>query len=333
MSNGGKKYKAISKHSVTRGKQRLGNTKNGISLAAKRARKDGLEAHLVKGALHDEMVKHAGNLIIYYANAIYIFGKTDALITVLNKGTLFDKELYKYTSYGTFVSYTYARYKYTENKEKMYEILNEGYNYIVAQINEYIAPYLAKCDHIYADPYTKNKYGQANISCDGTLPTEIVEKIKNDFGLVVMYLNAPKEVNPNETMDHARIIKDWFSNNYNINVKVSFADGKYTILRTATSSPVKVISEKVQKSYEKAFKSKLYIRYKGDRLSNNVLVPEKIAFALKITNWLQNYTSNYIIFDIDKTNVEIQSNENISEDLKDNFYKEFNKVLLVSKRG
>ena len=36
MSNGEKKYKAISKHSVTRGKQRLGNTKNGISLAAKR---------------------------------------------------------------------------------------------------------------------------------------------------------------------------------------------------------------------------------------------------------------------------------------------------------
>ena len=130
-----KHRKQMSKHSVTRAKQRLGHTKHGISESANRAFATGLRAKQTKGALHDMLTSYVGKTVVYYANAIYIFGNWDVLITVLDKDTNFDKELYKYVDYPTYMFYKQNRYKYQKDRTKLKQDLAVGNSYYINQIN------------------------------------------------------------------------------------------------------------------------------------------------------------------------------------------------------
>ena len=110
MTQQRKHHSTVSKHSVTRSKQRLGTTKNGINKTARRALQDGLKANQTKGILYSMLTSYVGKTVLYYANAIYIFGNKDILITVLNVETQFDKDLYRYVNCPEFITYKQNRY-------------------------------------------------------------------------------------------------------------------------------------------------------------------------------------------------------------------------------
>ena len=86
-------YRTVTKHAVTRGNQRLGSTKNGIDALTKRAKQDGLGWYDTTGELRRMLSSRSvhGCTPKYYANAIYVFGKGNILVTVLNIDTSFDK--------------------------------------------------------------------------------------------------------------------------------------------------------------------------------------------------------------------------------------------------
>ena len=323
MSNGNKrKYKAITKHSTSRAKQRLGGSKNSIGILAKRAREDGLTEKDVYGDLLHELLSHARPIrkIYYYANAFYIFSTDGALITVMNKNSLFDKELYKYTTYPIFIKYTQNRYKHTKNKEKMNEILDAGHKYLIEQINNLLKPFGGKCKSLHEETCT------AYLVYDMDIPFNTIQLIYKRYGISFKNHNdQPNIVTPSK-FDKIALIKDWFLSTYDMSVKVNYVDNKFAIFRVAETSNVQKITPAMKDYFKTVYNLIPLIWNKGEGFTVNTLVPEKFEDTKQIIRWFkQNTELNPKILDITDENVIIDLK--VSEEIKSNFYNEFKKTL------
>ena len=202
-----KHRKQMSKHSVTRAKQRLGHTKHGISESANRAFATGLRAKQTKGALHDMLTSYVGKTVVYYANAIYIFGHGDVLITVLDKDTNFDRDLYKYVDYPTYMFYKQNRYKYQKDRTKLRQDLAIGNSYYISQINEILLPCSTSINSIYSmiGGGYEIKVNPENLS------GEIVNQIISEFGVAVTFCTETESVTAKEIKELKRQMVSWFT--------------------------------------------------------------------------------------------------------------------------
>ena len=323
-----KYYKPISNHSKARSKQRLGHSEKELSKIAKRVRQDGLQAVQVKGELYDALTKQVGSSIVYYANAIYIFGYAGVLVTVLNKNLQFDKELYKYTSYPVFYTYKTNRYKYANDKSRMKEELAAGYAYYKNKILELLAS--SGADFIRFS-HIEGKTGNVEI-CAERLPADAILNIYKETGLKVIFVSK-QDVKQLEKDKVKNSICAWLRARF-IYAKVNYlSDTEVVVKRAAMSADV---TNKIKHDFETEFKRKLYLRESGDGLTQKTFVPEKIVEAQRMLAWikqrikapmsLMDYTDTIAYLEIDAPV------DTISGKVRTKFMEEFGKALDVKQK-
>lgn len=235
---------AVTKHAVMRGNQRLGVNRTGLDLLARRARQDGLGWADTTGELRNMLSSRSahGCSTKYYANAIYIFGKGDVLVTVLNIDTSFDKDLYKYTTYPVFVTYKQNRYKFAKDKTKMNKEIAVGTEYYKNKIFEIAAPNEVKIKCIKSLPH--KQYSLCVTSA--VLHYEITDRIKAETGLEVEYVDE-YYCKDEETKALKADIRKWI------------------FIKTATSPKIKSIDDQTVRVQVKTMGDKI-------RLKDNVAV-------------------------------------------------------------
>ena len=254
-----KKYRTVTKHAVTRGNQRLGSTKNGIDALTKRAKQDGLGWHDTTGELRRMLSSRSvhGCTPKYYANAIYIFGKGDVLVTVLNIDTSFDKDLYKYTTYPVFVIYKQNRYKFAKDKTKMNQEIAAGTEYYKNKIFEIAAPNEVKIKCIKALPH---KQYSICVTSD-VLHYEITDRIKAETGLEVEYVNE-YYCEDEETKALKADIRKWIFMKTASSPKIKSIDDQTVRVQVKTMGDKIRLKDNVAVLFEKEFNRTLCVEVK-----------------------------------------------------------------------
>ncbi len=137
-----KKYKNLNNttnHSMRRGNQRLGLTKNETKKMADRALTDGISSELIFGKLKEEVMDTCKGNVRYYANAVYIFNRNNHLITVIKVDPIYEKHLLDYVSLPVFAWYKMNRIKYKSNQaacqKSVQRLINESKQKIILKIN------------------------------------------------------------------------------------------------------------------------------------------------------------------------------------------------------
>ena len=245
----------ITKHSATRAKQRLGHTKNGVAEMSKRAFATGLRASQTHGALHAMLSSYSGRTIVYYANAIYIFGYGDVLVTVLDKGTSFDKELYLYVDYPTYMFYKQNRYKYQTDRSKLKADLETGAKYYTGLMNDILAPYNVSVRNIHTV-----KGGGYEVSIDiDFLPDEVMDQILAETGVPVT-LSITKDMSP-DVKKLAHDMRTWFAYKGILGQICKVTDTSARLIVHSFEDKIKV-KEQLEPAFEETFKRDLEVELK-----------------------------------------------------------------------
>ena len=171
------KHAGVTNHSIRRSKGRVGDSKADTLKKSRRAWVDGIDKQQTKGSLRKEMDKHYGTLR-YYANAIYVFSRSQALVTVLDIDLKYDENLIKYVTWPIFFKYKTKRYAHKKDKTKMNEDIKIANEYIMHHINSK----LEKGECLQINHLGKYK-GEVVIS--EPIEDKLRNKIKEKYGLIV----------------------------------------------------------------------------------------------------------------------------------------------------
>ena len=171
------KHAGVTNHSIRRSKGRVGDSKADTLKKSKRAWVNGIDTQQTKGSLRREMNKHHGTLR-YYANAIYVFSRSQALVTVLDIDPKYDENLIKYVTWPIFFKYKTKRYAHKKDKTKMNEDIKIANEYIMHHINSK----LEKGECLQINHLGKYK-GEVVIS--EPIDDKLRNKIKEKYGLIV----------------------------------------------------------------------------------------------------------------------------------------------------
>ena len=257
-----KRKRTVTKHAIMRGNQRLGVNKTGLDLLARRARQDGLGWADTTGELRTMLSSRSahGCLTKYYANAIYIFGKGDILVTVLDIDTSFDKELYKYTTYPVFVIYKQNRYKFARDKTKMNQEIAAGTEYYKNKIFKIVTPNEVKIKCIKSLPH---KQFSLRIQSD-VLPEEIITQIKTETGLDVEYID--EVAYGDEVLKQLKAdIRKWFFCKVALSPKIRYINEQTVRVQVKTMSDKIQIKDRCSAEFEKEFHRRLDVEIKESK--------------------------------------------------------------------
>ncbi len=255
-------YRTVTKHAVTRGNQRLGSTKNGIDALTKRAKQDGLGWNDTTAELPRTLSSRSvhGCTNKYYVNAIYVFGKGNILVTVLNIDTSFDKELYKYTTYPVFVIYKQNRYKFAKDKTKMNQEIAAGTDFYKNRVLEITAPNRVGIKCIKTLP---NKQFSLRIQSD-VLPEEIVAQIKAETGLDVEYID--EVAYGDEVLKQLKAdIRKWFFCKVALSPKIRYINEQTVRVQVKTMSDKIKLKDRCSAEFEKEFHRRLDVKIKESK--------------------------------------------------------------------
>lgn len=255
-------YRTVTKHAVTRGNQRLGSTKNGIDALTKRAKQDGLGWYDTTGELRRMLSSRSvhGCTPKYYANAIYVFGKGNILVTVLNIDTSFDKELYKYTTYPVFVIYKQNRYKFAKDKTKMNQEIAAGTDFYKNRVLEITAPNRVGIKCIKTLP---NKQFSLRIQSD-VLSEEIVAQIKAETGLDIEYID--EVAYGDEVLKQLKAdIRKWFFCKVALSPKIRYINEQTVRVQVKTMSDKIKLKDRCSAEFEKEFHRRLDVEIKESK--------------------------------------------------------------------
>jgi len=254
--------KSLTKHAVMRGNQRLGVNANGLSAMAERARRDGLGWQDTAGELRTMLSSRSihGCTAKYYANAVYVFGKGYVLVTVLNIGTSFDKDLYKYTTYPVFVTYKQNRYKFAKDKTKMNQEIAVGTEFYKNKIIELAAPNEVKIKCIKALPH--KQYNLCVTSA--VLHYEITDRIKAETGLDVEYINE-YYCRDEEMQSLKADIRKWIFIKVAMSPKIKYIDDQTVRIQVKTMHEKIRIKDTLPVLFEKEFHRQLCVEVKGSK--------------------------------------------------------------------
>jgi len=238
----------------------LGATKNGVHKHATRAKQDGLRPNQTKGILHSLLTSYVGTPVVYYANAIYIYGNGGVLITVLNVETQFDKDLYQYTDYPTFLIYKQNRYKYAKDRTKMNQEIAEGTEYYLNRIRELVAPCEISIRNIQGLPHKRYriwiKYP--------ILSDEIADKITEETGLEVAFVGETIS-DDEEVKALKQTMRRWITIKSAIFPKVKHIDNDKVIIWVDTMSDKIKIKDSLPPLFEKEFGRELWVEVKPEK--------------------------------------------------------------------
>ena len=123
--------------------------------------------------------------VVYYANAIYVFGARNVLITVLDKNLNYDKELYKYVKYPVFIQYKQDRYRYVKDKTKMKAEIAAGTSYYIERVKEILSGTGAE---VVSLKVHSNINGYLVHIKSDPIPYDLIQKIQQEIGVNVHYV-------------------------------------------------------------------------------------------------------------------------------------------------
>ena len=251
-----KKHAIVSKHSVQRGKQRRGLNPGGFNTNVQRALNFGLQYNKTSGELYHALRSRLGRgacAVVYYANAIYVFGARNVLITVLDKNLNYDKELYKYVKYPVFIQYKQDRYRYVKDKTKMKAEIAAGTSYYIDRVKEILSGTGAEVVSLKVHSDI-NGY-LVHIKSD-PIPYDLIQKIQQEIGVNVHYVGDEIVETNKQTKLHELKYKVWSWFGYRgISVKIPNSG----ISDTAIAVKVKKFEDKIQivdkykQEFEKTF--------------------------------------------------------------------------------
>lgn len=336
MKNNNKSYKKsknVSHHSMRRGKQRAGLSKTETKKMASRAFADGIDFNWTTGKLYEELSGHYGN-IRYYANQIYIFGKRGILVTVLNIDPQYERDLIDYVTYPVFVWYKNNRYKYKNNGKEVAKEINDAKTKVLNDINTNFFNSTIRAVDISAQHRT------GTVTVTTCTPDAITDELKAEFkakygmsiaiqeNKVAAFNNKASSFSVSEANKQI-LIKTWFNENTPVRVKVNYFDSKNVILRVTSMYTKDQITPAMKEEFERLFKLKAFIREKNDGLTQNVFTPEKIELASSVLDWFVKKELSVYIYDVyDEAVVVYPHDTEIPNDINEEFYKTFNRILV-----
>ena len=299
-------------HSIRRGNQRLGLSKNETYTQGDRARQFGLTEKQVKGKLLDAMRTTHGNTR-YYNNAIYIFdSSSNRLITVIRVDPSFETNLVYYVDFPTLVNYKKHKYQYMSNR---------------AELNRDLFDARKKMVRILNNTYFKNTTVKAEyieITNDDIIihvDTRDIEKIKYwQDGFRRLYNMSLDIRQPIEKM-----VKNWFYYYQGLNVNVTYEDTLTVVIESN-----KDIYSGVKHFFKEEFNRELLVEKKEKTFETKLTedMTESIDdFSAKVIDWFNNYGIKVIILDIDSFMVSVMPSKDIPNKLVTAFNEEFGKML------
>lgn len=283
-----KKYKnnkQTTKHSATRGKERLGLSKTETKKMANRAFTDGIDFNWTHGELYDMLSSHVG-VIRYYANGIYIFRANGRLITVLNIDPKYEKNLLDYVSYPVFVWYKHNRYKYKSNPEAIIgKEINQAKETTINKIQDYFKEINVESDvtNITLD----KRDGHVAVYVDSL--DKITDEVKKDFkSRFFMSLDVYEKCNEEFENDIAykERICNWFLK-YNLIVRILYLNKPNIIIRVSNSSPNRNLNSGILNEFKAMFDLIPLVRDRKDEIVYNPeLSFEEAKKLIGMSNWL-----------------------------------------------
>lgn len=345
-----KKQKNTSNHSMRRGKQRAGLSRNETKKMAIRAMNDGIDPAWTHGALYDELSTHYGT-IRYYANNVYVFGGNGKLVTIMNIDPQYEKDLIQYVSYPVYVWYKNNRYKFKSDYQGLGNQVADAREYIKKEINEYL-----KCiSRKVIDIYTKNRVGIVYI--DPFKFEEISKDFKKDFkekfGMSLDKFTSPQtkdikdireekynEKNAqkylNDPIRKWEFVRYWFKLRLGLTIKYDYFANNCLIIRPTTAHDKSEITKDVINIFEKKFKYKIFVRNKPELYGEQVLVPSKFEVATNTLEWFKNQNIDVMVDDVFDEGVIISAITamDIAKQtiIKEAFYEAFNRILVINNR-
>ena len=263
-----RRYATVTRHSISRGKQRLGSTDYQLRKNTQRAKALGLRYDQTFGklrtALQSRMTPRTTE-VVYYANAVYVFGRGDVLLTVLDKDFQYDKELYKYVNYPTYIKYKNDRYRYKQDRSSLKDEIAVGTEYYKSKIAEILKDTGAVVKTIKAHP---NNLNIAYIDSD-PVPYELIQEIRNRIGVEVAYGNEPVDLKVKQS-DIIHELKyqvwSWFGGK-GVLVKIPTSGITNNSLTIRVKRDALEEAEKLKPEFEKVFDRELHITLKASEIS------------------------------------------------------------------
>ena len=342
-----KKSKNVSNHSARRGKQRAGLSKTETKMMAARAFANGIDSNWTHGELYNQLSCHYGNIKLY-ANHIYVFGAGGTLITVMNIDPIYEKELYKYVNYPTFVWYKTNRWKHKQNNRDVSDEINVAKQLITAEMNEFLRP----AGYKVIDIATKQRSGSVYIDSFkfNELDPEFKKAFKEKFNMSLdKYIEPPKPKNAKDGINFSiihredddrkwELVRKWFKDRIDLTIKFDYFDRNYMIIRPTTQHTKEEIDPEVVHLFEKNFKFKIFVREKNDGCGDNVLFPNKVEIATSVLQWFSTMSNVHITVDevFDEAIVITTDSPypsikiDIAKEIKDAFFETFNRILIVN---
>jgi len=284
-----KKYKnnkQTTKHSATRGKERLGLSKTETKKMANRAFTDGIDFNWTHGELYDMLSSHVG-VIRYYANGIYIFRANGRLITVLNIDPKYEKNLLDYVSYPVFVWYKYNRYKYKSNFEtKIKEEVDQAKEATINKIQDYFKG--IGVEAVVTNITLNKREGHVVIYVDQL--DKITDEVKKDFkSQFSMNLNVYEKCNEefDNNAAYRERISNWFLARYSLIVRVLYLNEPNVIIRLSNSSPNRNLDKYILDEFKAMFDLNPIVRERKNEIVFDPELPfEETMKLLDMSKWL-----------------------------------------------
>ena len=301
-------------HSMRRGNQRLGLSKNETKKMASRALQYGLDKKDTKGKLLDEMNTCSGH-IKYYAGGIYIFNDRNVLITVVKVDPSIEPNLIDYVSYPTFVRYKKNKHQFMSTREEINDILMESRQRLIQKLN---------------NTYFKNttvKAQYVEITSNGItirVNTRDIEKIKYwQDGFKKLY-----GMNLDTEGDLKKIVTNWFGYYQGLRVRTIYEDTCSVVIQVPNT---KGIFPGVKKRFENEFKRELIVEKVAPESFDPVPRKDNIIqnqHSAELINWFKTQCGiDIVVYSIDPFMVSIKAEQPITEEMINKFNKKFGKML------
>ena len=313
MSKSYKKSKNVSKHSMRRGKQRLGASKTTTKKLAARAFGDGISLSWVHGDLLEVMKRFHGCNIRYYANAIYLFGSNGKLITVMNIDPEYEKNLLDYVDYPTFVWYKTNRFKFKSDQSSLAIQIKEAHDKLLEDINTTV---LEDTDIEAKSIKVSNREGTVYVS--GTFVEEIAKELDDlVFEKYNMHLCIIPKIEVHNKPTNPRTIVKWFNRKSGVLVKALYISKKNIIITIREDSKNKYIPEEIIEEFSKFYDLNVTIVKRAESIyyldKRNDIEYDKYIRCYHVKEWFLIHGFDIEVVNLTKENVVIthKINDNV----------------------
>lgn len=331
-----KNNRQTTKHSATRGKERLGLSKTETKKMANRAFTDGIDFNWTRGELYDLLSSHVG-VIRFYANGVYIFRANGRLITVLNIDPKYEQNLLDYVSYPVYVWYKQNRYKYKSNcNDKVTKDVEKAKAIITERILKFFEEKDIKVN--VAGISTVKRDGLVNVYVDDLdkITPELKKAFKEQFSMTLTFFEKSTDIENIELFKQE--ITKWFTSKFAMTIRILYLDPPNFIFRVSGSSYNKNVTKDIISECAVKFGVIPVFRER----KNEIIIKSSYSFQdlmemYKMSDWFMGacHTSGVKITRYNATSVQALSNNLEGKDVKEiakAFEEKFGKKLTFASK-